>query len=108
MLSAVVARGEGYLRAILPMKRQLPLTFYTHWPQEPSSALSCDIFLTGMKFHSSVRLVEDQLIKLDGRILKAVASVTHARQEGVSCAVGVEFIKLRFSRSRGSFVAVLP
>jgi curved DNA-binding protein CbpA len=94
-------------RAILRMSRQLPLSFYTHWPQEPTFAVSSDISLNGMKFHSSASLIENQLIKLDSRILKAVGRVTHSRQEGGECAVGVEFVKLRFTQSRGSFVAVL-
>lgn len=94
-------------RAILRMARQLPLSFYTHWPQEPRFALSRDISLNGMKFHAEYSLVENQLIKLDSRILKAVARVTHCRQEGAECAVGVEFVKLRFAQTRGSFVAVL-
>jgi curved DNA-binding protein CbpA len=99
-----VAIADDERRTMLRVPRQLPLTFYTHWPQEPLHARSSDISLRGLKFHSSAQLLENQLIKLDSRILRAVGRVTHSQQQGKQCAVGVEFVRLWFAQSRGFFV----
>lgn len=103
-LARPVEVEDSERRRIMRIPRQLPLTLYTHWPQEPLHARSSDISLKGLKFHANARLIENQLIKLDSRILRAVGRVTHARQQGTHCAVGVEFVRLWFTQSRGAFV----
>ena len=103
-LARPVEVEDSERRRMMRIPRQLPLTFYTHWPQEPMHARSCDISLKGLQFHSSACLIENQLIKLDTEILRAVGRVTHSRRQSSRWAVGVEFVRLSLTRSRGAFV----
>lgn len=98
-------QDEEGRRAIMRIPNDQPMTFRTQWPQsEPYTGRTSDISLRGMKFHSSLELTLGQVIKIDTRILRAVARVTRCRQELAGWAVGVQFSSLFFERSRGSFV----
>lgn len=82
-----------------------PMVFLTHWPQtKPYASRALDVSLSGMKFGSDSSLQLGQVIKIDTRILKAVARVVRCRQQRVGWEVGVHFISLCFLQSRGSFI----
>ena len=97
-------REEGR-RAITRVPREQSMVFRTHWPQrEPEPARTSDISLSGMKFFTSVSLIQGQIIKIDSPTLRAVARVTRSQQVPTDRVVGVQFISLGFERNRGSFV----
>ena len=105
LLNRPALTGDSDRRAIMRLSKQLPLAVYTAWPQQPVAGQSGDVSLNGMQVRVEIELKPGQLIKLDSRILSAVARVSHSRREGSSWVAGVEFLRLNFVDTRGSFVA---
>jgi hypothetical protein len=78
------------------------------WPQSaPLRSEMRDLSLNGMQFMSPVRLLENQVVRIDCSELRALARVAHIERDKVSggFTVGVEFMTLRFRQIRGSFVS---
>jgi hypothetical protein len=84
-----------------------PIAFYTRWPQAaPFRADMRDLSLNGMQLYADVRLVPGQLIKIDADACQALGRVAYCRLAGNGrWSSGIEFVTLRFTQSRGSFVS---
>jgi DnaJ domain len=84
-----------------------PVAFFTRWPQAaPFRADMLDLSLNGMQLSSDVRLVQGQLIKIDADACRALGRVAYCRPAGNGrWSSGIEFVTLRFTQSRGSFVS---
>jgi hypothetical protein len=82
--------------------------FYTTWPQrEPFTAEMRDASLNGLQLATAVTLLENQIIKIDSDLCRALARVAHCRPDPLrdgQWAVGTEFLTLRLARTRGAFV----
>jgi hypothetical protein len=98
--------GQRMLRRI-PKRSSIEL--YVAWPQaEPLTAEMRDVSLNGMLFVATVRLEANQIVKIDGPELIAIARVAHCERDHASAdrwSTGIEFLTLRFRHSRGSFVS---
>jgi hypothetical protein len=102
--------GQRMLKRI-PKRRTLDL--YVSWPQgEPFTAEMRDLSLNGMLIAARAPLQLNQIVKIDCPTCASVARVAHCTLErsGIpglpeGWLVGLEFLTLRFSSSRGSFVS---
>ncbi len=98
--------GQRMLKRIA--KRQ-PIRLYTGWPQaQPFAAEMRDISLNGMQLSTPQRLPIDQIVKIDSDVCQSLARIAHCERDAgqvESWTVGVEFLTLRFAKSRGSFVS---
>lgn len=97
-------------RVIDRINKRHMITFYTHWPQpEGYTGESLDMSLNGMKFVTLKSVTEGQILKIDCTVCRAVGEVSHSEPQGGSSeplwVVGVQFVRLRFERSSGSFVS---
>jgi hypothetical protein len=98
-------RGDDS-RALSRFSRRQPISFFCSWPSnQPFSAETRDISLSGMRFETKERLQEGQIIKIDCALCRAVARVVHVKGTGDSWIVGVQFVTLRFEQLQGSFVS---
>ena len=101
--------GQRMLRR-MPGRRAIDL--YVSWPQAaPYAAEMRDISLNGMQFAVGAPLQPNQIVKIDCASCAAVGRVAHCDRDrsdadGVArWLVGVEFLTLRFRKSRGTFVS---
>lgn len=96
-------------RGIRRIPRRHRLVFYSGWPQSPSTGRSRDISLTGMLFATREHVPLGAVLKIESAACTAVARVSNSRQSRSflrsECLVGVEFMSVRFSTSRGGFVS---
>ncbi|MEM7027813.1 MAG: DnaJ domain-containing protein [Pseudomonadota bacterium] len=81
---------------------------YLTWPGEVLRVSIGDLSPLGMQLHSSIRLDEQQIIKLDGEDFKAVGQVTHSRSEFegdefVKHVCGIKFLTVNFEKLKGQF-----
>lgn len=79
------------------------------WPQtEPLRGEMRDLSLNGMLFVTAVPLQPNQIVRVDCTELRALGRVAHVEPDPDSggTRTGIEFLTLRFSQVRGSFVSV--
>lgn len=79
------------------------------WPQaEPHRGEMRDLSLNGMLFVTRAQLQPNQIVRIDCTELRALGRVAHIEpdSEGGGTRTGIEFLTLRFSQVRGSFVSV--
>jgi len=102
--------GQRMLRRI-PKRRAVDL--WVAWPQPaPYPAEMRDISLNGMQLVASAPLSPNQIVKLDCDSCAAIARVAH-RERDVPAepdaperwSIGLEFLTLRFRKTRGTFVS---
>jgi hypothetical protein len=93
-------------RMLSRVHRELPVTCYTSWPQRPGlSAEMHDLSLNGMQITAPFAARPGALIKVDSDACRAVARVAYCRAAGGRFVIGLEFVTLKFERTRGSFVS---
>jgi hypothetical protein len=96
-------------RMLSRMPKQRGIHLYVTWPQpEPFAAQMRDISLNGMQFVAVMQLHPNQIVKIDCQELGALGRVAHTAPDPdniVGWSTGVEFLTLRFRKSRGSFVS---
>jgi hypothetical protein len=96
----------AWLRAVERMPTDMSVRYWKTWPQpKPTPAKVMDLSLTGLRFLGKESLGRDQLIKLDSELLQAIGRVVHCQQVADGWQIGVEFVTLRFARTRGAFVS---
>ena len=98
--------GQRMIRRI-PKRRAVEIR--VTWPQaEPHRGEMRDLSLNGMSFVTTVPLQPNQIVRVDCTELRALGRVAHVEPDpdGGSTRTGIEFLTLRFSQVRGSFVAV--
>ncbi|MDJ0927389.1 MAG: DnaJ domain-containing protein [Gammaproteobacteria bacterium] len=96
----------AWIRATERMPQDLPLRFWTGWPNAPAlDGTLVDLSLTGLRFNTSQALLRDQFLKVDCDRFQAIARVIHCQPRGREYQVGAEFLTLRFARSKGAFVS---
>jgi hypothetical protein len=79
------------------------------WPQtEPHRGEMRDLSLNGMLFVTTAPLQPNQIVRVDCTELRALGRVAHVEPDpdGGGTRTGIEFLTLRFSQVRGSFVSV--
>lgn len=94
-------------RLMQRMPRELSVTCYTYWPQSPGHrATMRDLSLNGMQVTAAFRVDTGVLVKVDSALCQSIARVAWCTPDGRGWLIGLEFVTLRFHRSRGSFVSV--
>jgi DnaJ-like protein len=98
--------GQRMLRR-MPQRREVLL--YVSWPQpEPFVAAMRDASLNGMQLVAAGAVAANQVVKVDGDLCQALARVAYCERDSESpdrWSIGVEFLTLRFRKSRGGFVS---
>jgi hypothetical protein len=102
---------ESCRRMVYRMAKHIHIAFYTAWPQkDANTGVMQDISPRGMKFVTSKLPEPGTHIKVDCEICKAVARVTNYEKQaalfGKEWMVGVEFVTILFTETRGSFVSM--
>ncbi len=97
-------------RAVRRLGRKLNIQLYTHWNQAKGiGARTVDISPHGLQLTTQCELQPGQRIRVTGRVLEAVGTVTHCAQrtEGWRSltVAGVSFLTLRILRPVGAFVS---
>jgi hypothetical protein len=98
--------GQRMIRRI-PKRRAVEIR--VTWPQaEPHRGEMRDLSLNGMSFVTTAPLQLNQIVRVDCTELRALGRVAHVAPDpdGSGTRTGIEFLTLRFSQVRGSFVAV--
>lgn len=87
------------------------LQFYTYWPQAPHDGYYTDLSPLGLRMLTHEKMYLEQIIKIDMRELKAVASVAHIQRlerpvRDYYFSVGLRFLAAEFEFPRGTFLNV--
>jgi curved DNA-binding protein CbpA len=97
-------------RSIARVKQHSLIVFYTHWPQRRGYRGTIrDLSPHGLQFTAAKPLSKNQVIKINSDTLEAIARIacceTLSDPAGHDLRIGAEFITLRFTHSRGTFVS---
>lgn len=93
-------------RMLERMQRDLPVTCYTAWPQRSTLAATMhDLSLNGMQISANFYAAPGSLLKVDSEPCQSLARVAYCTADGANWIIGLEFVTLRFSRRRGSFIS---
>ena len=97
-------------RAIKRFAHTGNLVFYTQWPQEKGFiGQVLDLSLHGMRFACKESLRENQVIKIESKLVhataKVVASYHQASKWLASYTIGAEFLSVQFKDSNGVFIS---
>ncbi len=97
-------------RAVRRLGRKLNIQIYTHWDQAKGiGARTVDISPHGLQLTTQCELRPGQRIRVTGRVLEAVGTVTHCAQRSQGwrnlTVAGVSFLTLRILRPVGAFVS---
>ena len=98
--------GQRMIRRV-PKRRAVEVR--VTWPQpEPHRGEMRDLSLNGMLFVTTAPLQPDQIVRVDCTELRALGRVAHVAPDpdGGGTRTGIQFLTLRFSQVRGSFVSV--
>ena len=88
------------------ISREAPVRCYTEWPQGNGfPAHMRDLSLNGMQVTAAFRPDEGSIFKVDSAPCQSLARVVWCAEHGEEWLIGLEFVTLRFNRSRGSFVS---
>jgi hypothetical protein len=98
-------------RMVHRVAKHIQVVFYSAWPQKVGhSGVVQDISPRGMQFFTDKPPETGVHIKVECEICTAVARVTNyeksAGELGMGWMVGVEFVTILFSETRGSFVSM--
>lgn len=101
---------EADQRAVARVGNRLDVSFQTRWPNgKVYRGITEDLSLNGMRLRCSEPLAPGQIIRLECRLLDAVASVrnasSHRRGFSKEYSCGLAFVTLCFNRSIGGFVS---
>jgi len=96
-------------RMLNRIPKQRAIDIWVTWPQEaPLRGDMRNLSLNGMSFTTTVRLQQNQVVRIDCSELRALARVAHVEKDPESrghFSAGVEFLTLRFRQIRGNFVS---
>ncbi len=99
--------GRPPRRSISRIKREGSIRIHTEWPSPGSEARMVDLSPSGMRFISRVKVAPGSVVKINSPALAAVARVSNVAGEdsgrGTMWVVGVSFLAVEFSDTKGSF-----
>ena len=107
-----ITRFEKSCRRMVDrIAKQIHLVFYTAWPQKKGyTGVVQDISPRGMQFVTEKSPKRGMRIKVECETCTAVARITNYEKRssvsGVVWVVGVEFVTILFSETRGSFISM--
>jgi hypothetical protein len=101
--------GSQNNRSLQRTKSSDPIDYYSTWPGEAKQGRMIDFSPKGMRFLCGEKLAPQTILKIRSRLFEASGTVTNLSEEissGESCyAVGVCFLAVRFTESRGTFLS---
>ena len=92
-------------RVIDRAKTSANVSVYSQWPGQQMHAILTDISPVGMRIKTPVRLIDDQVIKIESDQFQAVGKVTHQQFQGGLSSAGVQFLTIQFEQQKGSFLS---
>lgn len=93
--------AEHQRRDIVRLSDDSSVRLYTYWPGKFQFGMLIDISPLGIQLESTIELVKEQIIKIDARSFKAVGVVSY--HNSTNNSVGVQFLTVNFSKSKGQF-----
>ena len=91
------------------MPRTGQIEVFTHWPGQAIPGYTRDLSPAGIQFLFERELNREQIIKIEGRFVHAIARVASCRRQegriGPSFAIGTAFLTRLFDRAQGTFVS---
>lgn len=100
---------RAYQRSIARTPRHDRIYFHTSWPGKPREATMLDFSPKGIRFLCSERLLPGAAVKISSPLFEASAVVRNLSEEVVEgrmlYAVGVSFLAISFTDSKGSFLS---
>ena len=100
---------SGDQRSLPRVPRAGQIEVFTCWPQQAIPGYARDLSLAGIQFLFGRELNREQIIKIDGDYVHAIARVASCRRQvggtEPSYAVGAAFVTRRFLRAQGTFVS---
>ncbi|MCP5179071.1 MAG: DnaJ domain-containing protein [Pseudomonadales bacterium] len=98
------ARRPGE-RALPRIGKNQPLHYQVSPAAAPRTGSMRDLSLDGMLFAASEALPAHSVLRIVSDVCEAVGRVVHVKPADGMVLIGIEFITIRFRRSRGSFVS---
>ena len=96
-------------RALRRMSHTGQIEVFTHWPQQAIPGYTRDLSPAGIQFVFGRELNREQIIKIEGRFVHAIARVASCRRQGgrvgPSFSIGAAFLTRLFNRAQGTFVS---
>jgi curved DNA-binding protein CbpA len=106
-LESEVDNSESNSRSLARTKASEQIHYYSTWPGEAEQGRMIDFSPKGMRFICGERLAPQTVLKINSKLFAASGMVTNLSEEisdGKRCyAVGVCFLAVRFTDSRGTF-----
>lgn len=94
-------------RGLERTKSSEPVFIYPYWPKEPTKAKMIDFSPKGMRFICSEKLEPQAILKISCELFEAAGRITNISEETAYgmpyYTVGVCFLAVRFTESRGTF-----
>ena len=99
--------GRKNSRALERTKSSEPIDYYSEWPGEAEKGKMIDFSPKGMRFICMERLTPHTVLKISCRLFEASGTVTNVSEEACNArrcyAVGICFLAVHFTDSRGTF-----
>jgi len=96
-------------RSIERIRSSEPLEYYAIWPGKPRKGKLLDFSPKGLRFMCSERLAPKTVLKLSSRLFEASGTVTNVSEEAggfrPSYAIGICFLAVHFTETRGTFLS---
>lgn len=94
-------------RVLARTKSSDQISYYSTWPGKPGQGRMIDFSPKGMRFICDEKLLPQTILKISCKLFEASGTVTNLSEElsnGKRCyAVGICFLAVRFTDSRGTF-----
>jgi hypothetical protein len=94
-------------RALERTRNSEQVSFYASWPGQPSQGRMIDFSPKGMRFICTEKIAARTVLKISSRLFEASGTVTNVSEEisgkELCYAVGVCFLAVNFTESRGTF-----
>lgn len=102
---AQVPVASSSQRLLERLEKLHPVTLHLYWPGSPIAAQSLDISPRGMRFISALELRQNDIIRIDCSVCRAVARIAHVAPDPNGFSHGAEFLTLKFAKPVGTFIS---
>lgn len=101
---------EHHNRLVQRRQTEGPLTYYTYWPESPSSGKIFDLSPKGIGFYGHNKISSKSILKLESDQFRAVIEVMHCKfmpeASQLPYSIGAEFLTVNFEQPKGNFLSV--
>jgi curved DNA-binding protein CbpA len=108
-LESEKSNRESNNRSLARTRSSEQIFYYSTWPGKPEQGRMVDFSPKGMRFVCNEKLIPQTVLKISSDLFEASGTVTNLSEEiseGKRCyAVGICFLAVRFTDSRGTFLS---